>query len=166
MVMVWLLLWTELSPRRSTFCPLIVALLAGVLGASTSYPATAEAAPGSLALARGAVAHDLSLVGTSENFDAEVIHASHRQLVLVDFWADWCAPCLEINRFLSELAPEFGAALRIVTVDVDREVELFEQLDVRMVPLVVLYWEGDPVDAFRGGRTREEIHQFIARHLR
>lgn len=102
-----------------------------------------------------------------EQFQSEVIDASHKQLVLVDFWADWCAPCRIIAPILKQIAEEFEDELCIAKLEVDEgeNMKLAGQYKVRGFPTIILFKNGEPVDRFSSAQSFSFIEQFIQPHL-
>ena len=76
-------------------------------------------------------------------------HIQGDALVLVDFWADWCAPCRAMAPLLDRLASEYPQ-LRIVKVDAEAHKPLLEQYGVRSLPTLQVYRNGERVDELMG----------------
>ena len=85
--------------------------------------------------------------------------------VLVDFTADWCAPCRMVAPVLAQLAEERADQLRIVSVDVDREPELAMRYRVSGLPTMVLFVGGEAVTTVVGARPKAAIVQQLEPHL-
>jgi len=89
--------------------------------------------------------------------------------VLVDFWADWCAPCRALAPVLEAMAAEPASRLagrfRICKVDVDKNPETVERYGVMGLPTLILFKGGTPVDRTSRARTREEIEAWLGSHL-
>ena len=100
------------------------------------------------------------LVLNESNFEQEVIQESHK-LVLVDFWAQWCAPCREIAPILEQVEAELGDKVKIGKVDIQHQVNLAKKWQVSAIPTLVVFKEGEAVDKFIGMHPR----QFIVEHL-
>ena len=101
---------------------------------------------------------------TQQNFEVEVIHASMKQPVLVDFWAEWCAPCRQLGPMLEKLVAEFGGAFRLAKVDTDSQGQLAGIFQIRSLPTVVLVKDGQMVDGFLGAQPEKAVREFLARH--
>ena len=100
---------------------------------------------------------------TDSTFDEELAAASSP--VLVDFWAEWCGPCLAVAPVLEEIANEQGDRLRIAKVNVDDSVALARRFEVMSIPTMILFSEGQPqvrlVGAKPKGKLLEELQAFL-----
>lgn len=102
---------------------------------------------------------------TLENFDAEVVAASHQTPVLVDFWAPWCGPCKVIGPLLEKVEEEYGGRFKLVKIDSDQEQELSQAFGIRSIPTCVLMVDGKPVDGFMGAVPEGQLKTFLDKHL-
>jgi putative thioredoxin len=102
---------------------------------------------------------------TIENFDAEVVAASHQTPVLVDFWAPWCGPCKVIGPLLEKVEAEYGGRFKLVKIDSDQEQELSQAFGIRSIPTCVLMVDGKPVDGFMGAVPEGQLKTFLDKHL-
>jgi putative thioredoxin len=102
---------------------------------------------------------------TRQNFQEEVIAASHGVPVLVDFWAPWCAPCRALSPVLERIERDLAGQVVLVKVNSDENPEIVAALGVRGIPNVVLFKEGRPVDNFVGALPEARIREFLARHV-
>lgn len=101
---------------------------------------------------------------TPENFQ-QVLESSMQQPVLLDFWADWCAPCKVILPILEKLAQEFAGAFILAKINIEEQPELAAQFQVRSVPTVMLVSQGQLADQFQGALPESQIREFLAKHL-
>lgn len=100
---------------------------------------------------------------TDASFDADVLNAD--QLVLVDFWATWCAPCRAIAPVLEELAAEYADRVKIVKVDVDTNPESAARFGIRSIPTLFVFKNGEKVETVIGGRPKSELNALLDKHL-
>jgi len=90
--------------------------------------------------ARGNVMSEHIIEVDINNFSS-VVEASE-QLVLIDFWAPWCAPCKALNPIISELADKFAGNVKVAKVNIDEARELGQQFGVRGIPALFLFKDG------------------------
>jgi thioredoxin 1 len=96
---------------------------------------------------------------TTSTFEREVL--ASEQPVIVDFWADWCAPCHLISPVLDEIAAEHAGKLRLVKVNVDEEVELAQRYGIQSIPTIVLFRDGRPTAAAVGAQPKKALEQAL-----
>lgn len=90
------------------------------------------------------------------NFQSEVIDADVP--VLVDFWAEWCGPCKMIGPIIDDLSSELGDKAKIGKVNVDEARELAVKYNVRSIPLLLFFKNGEVKDQVVGaGVTKEQL---------
>ncbi len=89
---------------------------------------------------------------TDSDFAEQVLKSE--QPVLVDFWAEWCAPCRALGPVIESLADEFDGRARIAKVDVDSNQEVARQFGIRSIPTVILFDKGQIVETFVGVRAK------------
>lgn len=102
--------------------------------------------------------------GNGGNFKSLVIDRSAATPVLVDFWADWCAPCKSLMPLLARLADEYEGRFYLVKVNTDANQELAAQLGIRSLPTVKLFKNGTVVDEFMGALPEAAVREFLDRH--
>lgn len=92
------------------------------------------------------------------NFNKEVKEA--KGIVLVDFYADWCGPCMMLSPILEELSNQYKD-IKICKVNIDEEMELATEYGVMSIPNVFFFKDGKPVNSFLGFRPLNEIEEII-----
>jgi putative thioredoxin len=100
-----------------------------------------------------------------DNFETEVLQASLKTPVLVDFWATWCEPCKSLGPVLEKLAVEYNGAFRLGKVDVDKNQELAGVFGIRSIPTVMLVKDGQILDGFAGALPEGQLREFLSRHI-
>ena len=100
-----------------------------------------------------------------DNAQQYLIDESMNRPVLIDFWADWCAPCKALMPVLEKLAAEYDGDFLLAKLNADEMQDIAGQFGVRSLPTVVLMKDGQPVDAFQGAQPETEIRNFLAKHL-
>ena len=98
-------------------------------------------------------------------FQQQVIEKSRQVPVLVDFWAEWCAPCKMMLPVLQALAADYGEQLVIVKVDTDRERSLAEQNGIRSLPTLRLYRHGEVVEEILGAQPEAVLRPLIDSYI-
>lgn len=84
--------------------------------------------------------------------------------VLVDFFANWCGPCKTLAPILKEIKQELGDAVKIVTIDVDKNAQLASKYQIRGVPTMLLFKNGNQVWRRSGLIEKESIVKIITTH--
>jgi putative thioredoxin len=102
---------------------------------------------------------------SAANFHAVVIEGSHHRPVLVDFWAEWCAPCRSLMPVLAKIAGEYAGRLTVAKVNTEEEQAIAAQLGIRSLPTVMLFRDGQAIDQFMGALPEPQVREFLERHL-
>ena len=96
-----------------------------------------------------------------ENFDTIV--APGTGLVLVDFWAGWCGPCMMLGPVIEELADELDGSMTVAKVNVESYPELARRYGVMTIPTVILFKDGFEAERSVGLHTKDEFLEMIRR---
>jgi putative thioredoxin len=100
-----------------------------------------------------------------ENAKQHLVDESFNRPVLIDFWADWCAPCKSLMPILEKLANEYAGAFLLAKVNADEMGMISSQFGVRSLPTVVLMKDGQPIDGFAGALPEKEVRELLEKYL-
>jgi thioredoxin 1 len=92
---------------------------------------------------------------TEASFDAEL--GKHRELLMVDFWAEWCAPCRAIAPTLEELVREADGAVTLAKVNVDEQPGLAARYAIRSIPTILFVKGGKVIDQVIGAVPKAQL---------
>ena len=99
---------------------------------------------------------------TDADFEREV--EQHDGLVVVDFWATWCAPCRMIAPVLEQLAEEYKGKAKVAKVDVDTNVRTGSRFQVRSIPTLLFFKNGKVVDQVIGAVPKPQLELKFKEH--
>ena len=108
---------------------------------------------------------DLSFDVTEADFRQTVLERSLEVPVLLDCWAPWCGPCRNLKPLLEKLVQAYGGRFVLAKLNTDDAPQISAALQIRSIPLVVLFVGGRPVDQFMGAQPEGQIRQFLDKHL-
>ena len=100
-----------------------------------------------------------------ETFDADVFESSHKRVVVLDFWAAWCAPCRALGPVLEKLADEYEGRFLLVKANTDELPDAALQFNVQGIPAVFAVHAGQVVDFFTGALPEPQIRDWLDRVL-
>ena len=92
---------------------------------------------------------------SSENFEKEVINSE--QLVLVDFYADWCGPCKMMAPVVEDVAKELQGKVKVGKINVDENQDLAMEYGVMSIPTLIIFKEGKEDKRLVGFRSKSEL---------
>ncbi len=98
---------------------------------------------------------DLVMHVTEKNFQTEVLESNIP--VLVDFWADWCGPCVALAPTLEEVARERQGKIKVCKVNVEEEPQLAAQFNIRNIPFLAFIKNGQKVGDLVGNQPKQTI---------
>ncbi|MDT8387478.1 MAG: thioredoxin [Thiogranum sp.] len=102
---------------------------------------------------------------SGQDFQQLVIEQSHQTPVLVDFWADWCAPCKMLIPVLAKLVGEYQGRFKLAKVNTDVERELAAANGIRSLPTLRLYQHGEVVEEVLGAQPESVLRQLLDAHI-
>jgi len=97
------------------------------------------------------------------NFEEEVIKSPLP--VLVDFWAEWCAPCHMVAPSVAELAEEYAGRLKVCKANVDEGQGIASRYGIRAIPTLMIFKDGQVVDQIVGVVPKQHLESKITPHL-
>lgn len=100
---------------------------------------------------------------TDSNFDSEVLKSE--QPVLIDFWAQWCAPCRAIGPVVEALAKDYSGKVKVGKINIDENPRTPTQYDVRSIPTLLVFKGGKVVGQIVGAVPRPKIEDLIKKAL-
>ncbi len=100
---------------------------------------------------------------TDQDFDGEVLQSDIP--VVVDFWAEWCAPCRAIAPIIGELAGEYGDRVKVVKMNVDESPQTPGRYGVRAIPTILAFQGGQVVGQLQGARPRADFDELVTKLL-
>ncbi len=100
----------------------------------------------------------MAQVVTRENFESIVSGPA----AMVDFWAEWCAPCRRIAPFVEELAEEFAGKVTVAKCDIEEVDDLAETFQIMSIPTLLFFKNGTLVDKIVGAASKEDIKAKMA----
>ena len=100
---------------------------------------------------------------TTASFKADVLTASLKQPVLVDFWAPWCGPCKQLAPVLEKAVADAKGKVTLVKMNIDDHPQIAGQLGIQSIPAVFAFDRGQPVDGFMGALPESQVRGFIER---
>ena len=96
---------------------------------------------------------------TKDTFEKEVL--KNKLPVFVDFWAPWCGPCRIVSPVLERLSSEYTNKLKVAKLNVDDSQEIAAQFDVRGIPCMIIFKNGNEVDRIIGAYPESTLRQKI-----
>ena len=98
---------------------------------------------------------------TDQNFEAEILQSDTP--AIIDFWAEWCAPCRTIAPIIRDLAAEYGDKVKIVKMNVDENPNTPGTYGVRAIPTVLAFKGGTVVEQITGAKPRRSFEEMVSK---
>ena len=100
---------------------------------------------------------------TDQNFEQEVLKSE--QPVLVDFWAEWCAPCRMMAPAVDAVAEQFAGRAKVGKLNVDQNLSVTSRYNIRGIPTLLLFKAGEVLEQSVGATSKDVIIKLLERHL-
>ena len=100
---------------------------------------------------------------TDQNFDSDVLGSDLP--TLVDFWAEWCAPCKMIAPTVESLADEFDGKLKVGKMNIDENPSTPTKFGIRGIPTLIIFKGGEVVEQIVGVRSKSDLKAAIEKFL-
>lgn len=100
---------------------------------------------------------------TDGDFDQKVVTGG--KLTLVDFWAEWCAPCKALSPVIDDVAKSYAGKLQVGKMNIDEHPATPGKYSVRAIPTLLLFKNGQVVDQVVGLVSKAKLDQLITKHL-
>ncbi|MBI3932465.1 MAG: thioredoxin [Acidobacteria bacterium] len=100
---------------------------------------------------------------TTENWESEVLSAA--EPVLVDFWAEWCAPCRMIAPTIDALATEYAGRVKVGKLNVDENEEIAGRYGIRSIPTLLVFRGGAVVEQRVGAAPKADVARILDAHV-
>ncbi|HKO41878.1 MAG TPA: thioredoxin [Pyrinomonadaceae bacterium] len=100
---------------------------------------------------------------TDSSFEQDVLQSA--KPVLVDFWAEWCAPCRMIGPIIDQIASEFASSATVVKLNVDDNTASAQRFGIKGIPTLILFSEGKEVERVVGATSKDAITRIIEKYV-
>ena len=100
---------------------------------------------------------------TDSSFEQDVLQST--KPVLVDFWAEWCAPCRMLGPIIDQIASEFASSATVVKLNVDDNTASAQRYGIKGIPTLILFSEGKEVERVVGATSKDSITRIIEKYV-
>ncbi len=100
---------------------------------------------------------------TDQSFESEILQSD--KPVVIDFWAEWCAPCRQIAPIIKDLAEKYGDRVKIVKMDIDSNPKTPGNYGIRAIPTILAFKNGQVVEQLQGARPLADFEAMIEKLL-
>ena len=105
----------------------------------------------------------LPIAVTDADFEQAVLNSD--KPVLVDFWAEWCAPCRALGPVLESLTEDFDGRVTVAKLDIDANQQVAMKYGIRSIPTVMLFNNGEIIDTLIGVRPKPDYERSLEKLL-
>jgi len=102
------------------------------------------------------------MVDLSKSFEDLIVQSD--KPVLADFWANWCGPCYIVAPVIKQIAKAYSGRLTVIKVNVDEKPQIAQKYDIRSIPTIMLFWNGQPIMRVVGALSFEQLKRQIEQH--
>jgi thioredoxin 1 len=99
---------------------------------------------------------------TDANFEQTL---KNNELVLVDFWAEWCGPCRMVAPVIEELASEYAGKVTVGKLDVDANPQMAMKYRVMSIPTIILFKNGEPAEVLVGAQPKRNFEARLQKYV-
>lgn len=99
---------------------------------------------------------------TDQTFANDVIQASSKKLVLVDFYADWCGPCKMLSPIVDQLAEELSDKVTVVKVNVDESMDVSSKYGIQSIPTLIVFKDGEVAERLVGMQNKDTLKEKLS----
>lgn len=96
---------------------------------------------------------------TNDSFEQEVLKTSG--VVLLDLYATWCGPCKALSPIVEKIAEDNEGSVKVAKIDIDKNMEIAQQYNVRSIPTLLFFKDGEVVESLLGLQDKEKIENII-----
>ena len=96
---------------------------------------------------------------TDENFETEVLKSS--KPTLVDFWAEWCGPCKEMNPILEEVSSEMEEKIKVLKINIDENPNIPNKYGLQSIPTLIIFKKGEAISTKVGASIKSDLITWI-----
>ncbi len=100
---------------------------------------------------------------TDQTFEADVLQSD--KPAVIDFWAEWCAPCRQIAPIVKELAGEYEGRVKMVKINIDEHPQAPSRYGVRAIPTLLAFQGGQVVEQMQGARPKAALEEMVQKLL-
>jgi thioredoxin 1 len=98
---------------------------------------------------------------TDANFEDEVLKSDLP--VVLDFWAEWCAPCRAISPIIKQIAEDYDGKVKVVKMNIDENPQTPGKYGVRAIPTVLAFNNGQVVEQLQGARPKAAFEEMVTK---
>lgn len=89
---------------------------------------------------------------------------SDKQVVVVDFWAEWCGPCKAMLPVLEDMSEKYDGAVSVGKVDINSNMDLVKKYNISSVPCLIVFKNGKEVHRSIGFKGKESVHELFSKY--